>query len=109
MQVGLPYSSMVADNVSNSQVFRAGVWHHVVVQLRLNEAGMANGWSRILVDGSPVAHTRNYQFRALANDDSLIQGLLFSTFHGGDDATWSPQTTVHALFDNFRVMSGIAE
>ena len=93
-------------NTTTEPVFQKGVWHRVELQVRLNDAGQANGWSRILLDGIPVVDTRDYEFRGVDTPDSLIQKFLFSTFHGGSNSSWSPSQIVHANFDNFRIVEG---
>ncbi|MFA9480395.1 polysaccharide lyase [Phycisphaerales bacterium AB-hyl4] len=54
-------------------------------------------------------HADNLEFRSVDSDQSLIQRLLFSTFHGGSDPDWAPKdeadnyVAVHAYYDNFAV------
>jgi len=48
---------------------------------------------------------------SLRKTDGLIESLLFSTFHGGSNPSWTPMkdgkpVTVHAYFDNFSVYKG---
>lgn len=98
---------------SEKPVFEAGRWHHVVLQVGLNTPGEPNGFSRILIDGKEVVHSRNVTFRAVGGSDTQIQTFLFSTFHGGNSAQWAPVdaqgnfVTVHADYDNFVVTEGI--
>jgi hypothetical protein len=35
--------------------------------------------------------------------DLGIDKLIFSTFHGGNDAAWSPKKDVHAYFADFQL------
>ncbi len=100
---------------SPGPVFRAGQWHHVVLQVGLNTPGQADGFARIFVDGREQVHSRGMQFRGVGGEDTLIQNLLFSTFHGGSSPGNAPRDeqgrtiTVHALFDNFVVREGLAD
>ena len=96
-------------------VFTAGRWHHVTLQVRLNDPGVANGFARILVDGREVVRSEKVTFRGIGGDETRIQQFLFSTFHGGHDRRYAPvdgkgkPTTVYAYFDNFEVKAGIGK
>lgn len=96
-------------------VFKKGKWHNVKLQVRLNDPGKANGHARVLVDGREAVFTRNMKFREAGGTDTDIQLLLFSTFHGGSSPRHAPvdeagnPTTVHALFDNFKVTEGLGD
>lgn len=84
-------------------------WHHIVFETKLNDPGKANGEARMYVDGELVAEDNGVEFRGVGGEETLIQKMLFSTFHGGNDPSWAPRdengdyTTVHARFDNFVV------
>lgn len=90
-------------------VFTKDRWHHVALQIKLNDPGGTNGYACILIDDQEVVKTENVKFREKGGDDTRIQKLLFSTFHGGNTNEWAPVdkngqfTTVYACFDNFRV------
>ena len=89
-------------------VFEAGQWHHVVLQVRLNSPGEADGFALIRIDDREVMRTENVAFRGEDGPETRIQNFLFSTFHGGNGPKWTPvrngkPTTVYAYFDNFLV------
>lgn len=92
-------------------VFRKGQWHHVVLEVRLNDPGKSNGQARILIDGKEVVNTGSVEFRGEDGPHTAIQKLLFSTFHGGHQPKNAPvdkdgnTVTVHAMFDNFKVVT----
>ncbi len=92
-------------------VFMTGTWHHVCLQVWLNNPGQHDGLARILIDDQEVLSTEDVCFRGEGGTDTLIQNFLFSTFHGGNTSKWTPidkqgnPTTVYALFDNFLVTS----
>ncbi len=98
---------------SDKPVFVAGRWHHVTLQVSLNDPGRSNGWSRILIDNQEVIKSENVEFRGSGERETLIQQFLFSTFHGGHTPNWTPvdrkgnPTTVYAYFDNFIITEGI--
>lgn len=92
-------------------VFVAGQWHHVEFDVDLNDPGDANGSALIRIDEEEVMKTLGVAFRKYGGPDTQIQNFLFSTFHGGGDARWTPlrggePTTVYAYFDNFIVTDG---
>lgn len=102
-------------NPSQEPVFTAGQWHHVVLEVKVNDPGQANGWARILVDGKEVVYSPGIEYRGEGGDETLIQKFLFSTFHGGNTPAWAPvdsngePTTVYALFDNIEVKELVVE
>lgn len=94
-------------------VFNAGQWHHVALEVKLNDPGKSNGHARIIIDGKVVMLSENIEFRGQGGAETEIQQFLFSTFHGGHSPKNAPvdehgnPTTVYALFDNFRVVKGV--
>jgi hypothetical protein len=102
-------------HTSSTPVFAAGKWHHVVLQVTLNDPDQSNGCARILIDNREALRSERIEFRGKGGDDTLIQQFLFSTFHGGSSSKWTPvdkkgqPTTVYAYFDNFVVMEGIQQ
>jgi len=90
-------------------ILKKGQWNHVDFETTLNDVGQANGVARMYVNGELVCEDTAVEFRGEDGEDTLIQKLLFSTFHGGNDPSWAPKdengdyTTVHARFDNFQV------
>jgi hypothetical protein len=82
-------------------------FYRITQHLVLNApADTANGQSRLYVDGKLVASSGNLQYRKTDSPDTLIKYVFFSTFFGGDDDSWSPETTVYAYFDDLVVYPG---
>jgi len=92
---------------SENPVFKAGKWHHVALQVALNDPKKNNGFARLLIDKKIVVTTENIAFREVGSPETRIQQFLFSTFHGGNKPKWTPldkngqPATVYAYFDNF--------
>ncbi len=76
------------------------------MEVRINEPGKKDGLIRIwttlsgAVESLQVEKT-GLRFRKTA--DYAIDGLLFNTFHGGNDRTWGPARSVSALFGSFEL------
>jgi hypothetical protein len=104
-----PRKTYGVGQTSAQPVFAAGRWHQVTLAVGLNDPGKANGWSRIRIDGREILASEQVEFRGSGKPETLIQQLLFCTFHGGHTPQWTPldpqgkPTTVSAYFDNFRV------
>ncbi|MGD1862316.1 MAG: polysaccharide lyase [Leptolyngbyaceae cyanobacterium] len=81
--------------------FQPGVWHRIEQEIVLNDPDQQNGQARIWVDGQQVINQNGLQFRT--TDDLKIDGLFFSTFFGGGDASWSTPHDVHIDFADFSV------
>ncbi len=96
-------------------VFVLGEWHRVVIDVKLNDPGKKNGYTKTRIDGKEVAKTEGVEFRGEGGDETGIQLFMFSTFHGGHSKEYSPVdskgkfTTVHAWFDNFEVVEGLRD
>ncbi|MEX2672381.1 MAG: polysaccharide lyase [Phycisphaeraceae bacterium] len=91
-----------------------GRYYAVSMHMKLNDAGEANGFAHIYVDGKLRVRHDNVVFRGTDGERTLIHQFLFSTFHGGSNPDWAPRdedgeyATVHAYFDNFAIHPGKA-
>lgn len=81
-----------------------GKWHSVEQEVVLNTPGSKNGEVTVWYDGVKVHHATGLTFRT--TDTLKVDGVFFSTFFGGNDATWATPRTVHADFANFAVSTG---
>lgn len=81
--------------------FQPGVWHHLEQEITLNQPGMADGRVRVWLDGQLVLDQVGLIFRSV--DSLKIDGVFFSTFFGGSDASWATPEDVHVDFANFSV------
>jgi N-sulfoglucosamine sulfohydrolase len=93
--------------------FQNGRFYSVSLHVRVNDSpDVANGFSRLYVDGELVDRHEGLRFRGADSDASLINKFMFSSFHGGHMPEWAPRdadgnyTTVHAIFDNISVYEG---
>ena len=99
--------------VSEEVVFKAGKWHHVEFEVRLNDLGKSNGVARVFIDDQLVTESEGVELRGADGVETEIQQFMFSTFHGGHTPKWAPvdkegkYTTVYAYYDNFVVMEGL--
>jgi len=81
--------------------FQPGVWHRIEQEIVLNHPDQTDGRVRIWVDDALVIDQDGLQFRTV--DDLKIDGLFFSTFFGGGDASWSTPKDVYVDFADFSV------
>lgn len=93
--------------------FETGRWYELTMHTKVNDPPeAANGFVHVYVDGEKLIEHNNLQLRAVGDDDTLINRLMFSTFHGGNGPEWAPKNengsfaTLYADFDNFRVVKG---
>jgi hypothetical protein len=93
--------------------FEKDRFYRLTLHVRLNDVGKANGFSHIYIDGKKAVEEYGLEFRRADDDRSLIQRLLFNTFHGGSSKSWAPKNddgsyaTVYARFDNLAVYEGL--
>lgn len=77
-----------------------GQWHAIAQTVTMNTPGQANGSIVVHYDGAQVANFTGITFRA-AGDTDAIDSLMFCTFYGGSDSSWSPSATTYADFRGF--------
>ena len=76
-----------------------GTWHRVEHRVVLNTPGEKNGILEAWFDGTRVLSLNNLEYRK--TDSIGINLFYFSTFFGGNDASWAPSTDQKMNFDNF--------
>ena len=79
--------------------FKAGTWTLVEEQVVLNVPGHANGSIKLWIDEKLVIDQAGLRFRDV--QELKIDGILFSTFFGGNDASWATPITTHIDFARF--------
>jgi hypothetical protein len=85
-----------------SWTFSVGRWHTLEQLVKLNTPGQADGVISIWYDGKLVHSEAGLVFRDTKN--LTIDGLLFSTFFGGNNASFATPASTNIQFRNF-VMS----
>lgn len=90
--------------------FEPGRYHSIALYVRLNDPPEArNGRAELFVDGRSVLSHENIRFRSVGGNKTLIQKLLFNTFHGGHTPDYAPRRVDGTFsrecgyFDNFAV------
>lgn len=66
--------------------FPVGRWVTIEQEVILNDPGQNNGVARVWIDGAPVLEQNGIVYRT--TDSLTIDGLMFSTFFGGDGEEW---------------------
>jgi len=85
--------------------FQPGVWHHIKQVVLVNDLPQKNGEIWVWVDNKLVLSHGGLQFRT--TDTLKIEGILFSTFFGGQDASWATLHDTYVDFANFQVMKAL--
>jgi len=94
------------DDVEGDGQFSVGVWHDVALHVRVNTPGEHDGFAELFLDGVSVSRREGVLFRSSAGEATEIGSLMFHTFFGGSDSSWSPSQTVFARYDDFAVAPG---
>ena len=81
--------------------FIPGKWHHLEQEVKLNQPGSNNGQIKVWLDGKKVLDEGGLTFRT--TEALKIEGIFFSTFFGGGDASWATQSDVFVDFAKFSV------
>jgi Right handed beta helix region len=68
---------------------QGGKWYNFEQRIKLNTPGQFDGIYEQWVDGKSVIKVTGLFFRS---NDFKIDGIYFSTFHGGNDPSWAPKT-----------------
>ena len=84
-----------------------GVWHKITVEVRLNNAGFADGSIRLYVDDQLVGENTQVEIRE--KNDYLINRLSFGGWYsnsaGGANPSLSPAAPTSLLIDDISVTS----
>ncbi|MGF1515556.1 MAG: polysaccharide lyase [Elainellaceae cyanobacterium] len=98
----LPTSETYGTSIGQgSWRFRPGEWTRVEQEVTLNRPGEADGRIRLWINGDLAVDEAGLTFRT---DDALrLDGLFFSTFFGGGDASWATPQDVYADFADFTI------
>lgn len=81
--------------------FPTGRWTCLVQHVRLNTPNQPDGSIDVEQDGRVVSKQRGLIFRT--TDQLRIEGLFFSSFFGGGDASWASPSDQFARFGGFDV------
>ncbi|KAK8854648.1 hypothetical protein IAR55_003387 [Kwoniella newhampshirensis] len=86
--------------------FATGQWQTIYMMVILNEVGRANGVVQLWYNGVQALSFQNLVIRT-SSSLSSIGGLYFSTFFGGDDATWATPTDQFTYYRNIQLYAGV--
>jgi hypothetical protein len=81
--------------------FQEGKWYLVEQSVTLNTPGKSNGSIRLWINEQLVVEDHNLTFRTTR--ELKIEGILFSTFFGGNDLSWATPQATHVDFARFAV------
>ena len=81
--------------------FAPGRWTSIRQRIVLNDPGRSDGRVTVWQDGRQVLDSGGLEFRT--TDELRIEGLFFSTFFGGSDASWASPVDQYADFAGFVV------
>jgi hypothetical protein len=86
-------------NVGGQRLFTTGKWHRVEHRIVMNTPGQHDGRIQGWLDGVLALDVSGLRFRDV--DRYAIDLFYFSTFFGGNDASWAPTRDESVCFDDF--------
>lgn len=84
--------------------FIPGQWTLIEQSVKLNTPGIGNGNLRVWVNEKLVVDRHDVLFRSV--DYLKLQGIIFSTFFGGNDQSWATPVDTYVDFSDFAVSGG---
>ena len=81
--------------------FQPGTWYQIEQAVTLNHPERSDGQIQLWVNGERVIDESGLTFRSV--ESLQIEGLFFSTFFGGGDASWATPRDVYVDFAEFSV------
>ncbi|MEQ8553408.1 MAG: hypothetical protein RIC06_22420 [Cyclobacteriaceae bacterium] len=100
-------------NTTSDPVFTPGTWQKVAIYMKINKpADASNGVFQLWIDNELVSEMTGLKYRGNEGSGTLINYILFSTFHGGSNPDWAPKdqdgnyTIEKALFDDIYLYEG---
>ena len=91
--------------LSSSDKLKIGAWNRVSLYIKLNGKGKSNGIIEYWINGFKVVSKTDVVLRASTSGKSKIQKLLWNTFFGGSNTSYSPSMTMKPRFDDIKVYS----
>jgi hypothetical protein len=92
---------------TTTPVLKIGKWHRLQIYMKLNSsANVSDGVAELWLDNSMILKRTNIPFRG--EDSATIDHVYFSSFYGGNEASWAPSKTTYIRFDNFTLYKGKA-
>jgi hypothetical protein len=88
------------DIATNVEV-QPGEWHCIEEYVNVGTPGIDDGILKVWIDGVQKINIDDMRFWNEENDNGLIGGIYFSTFHGGNSDDWAPENDSYAQFDGF--------
>ncbi len=99
----LPNSKGYGTSIGRGQwTFTPGVWHQVEQEIKLNDPTKSNGSVKVWIDNNLVLNQKKLRWRTSPN--LTIDGIFFSTFFGGGDASWAARKDVYIDFAGFAIV-----
>ncbi|MHB0774505.1 polysaccharide lyase [Halomonas sp. WWR20] len=84
-------------------IFPTGRWVSIEQEIILNDPGQDNGIARVWIDGEPQFEQHGIIYRT--TQDVTIDGLMFSTFFGGNGKGWRTPRDQIADFSDFEIFA----
>ncbi|NQU87858.1 MAG: hypothetical protein HQ541_19085 [Mariniphaga sp.] len=78
-----------------------GKWHCIEEYVNVGTPNTDDGKLKVWIDGKEKLNISNMRFWDVENNNGLIGGIYFSTFHGGNSKDWAPNITSYIQFDGF--------
>ncbi len=88
------------NSVNDTMYFPKEQWVNITERVQINSGTNKDGEVQVWFNGEEVLNIKNLQF--VSNGD-MVDVFYFSTFHGGNDTTWSPQNDCYIWFDDIVV------
>ncbi len=73
-------------------------WLNIKMYMKLNSKGdKSDGVARLYIDNKLILQRNDIKFRGV-DTGATIDYIIFSTFYGGSDTSWSPSKTTYAYY-----------
>ena len=77
-----------------------GRWFELAMEVTVNSStGEADGSVRAWADGQLRVERNNIAWQT-SGSQPMVQDLFYTTFYGGNDSSWSPDSTTHVRFSD---------
>lgn len=86
-------------NISTGIEAKPGKWLCIEQYVNIGTPGKDNGKLKVWIDGEKQIDIDDMRFWNVEDNNGLIGGIYFSTFHGGNSDDWAPRNDSFAQFD----------
>lgn len=87
--------------------FTRGQWDTITLKVKMNSVGFSDGEIKLWLNDKLVIDRTNIEYRK--SNSLTLDGIMFSTFYGGNNPSFSPNSKQYVDFKNIKIADSFSE